>query len=79
MVLLWCVTQRVLISGFSMVEHDFALQSIFRVNATLNGIPENLKLKAIGWSKYNKLSIVSQKNGGPAFRITAPVTITFAQ
>jgi sensor domain CHASE-containing protein/HPt (histidine-containing phosphotransfer) domain-containing protein len=53
MVLLWGVTQRVLISGFNKVEHDFALQSIVRVNATLNEITENLELKAIDWSKWD--------------------------
>jgi sensor domain CHASE-containing protein/HPt (histidine-containing phosphotransfer) domain-containing protein/two-component sensor histidine kinase len=53
MVLLWGVTQRVLISGFNKVEQEFALQSISRVNATLNEMTENLELKAIDWSKWD--------------------------
>lgn len=53
MVLLWGVTQRVLIRGFNKVEYNFALQSIFRIQATLDEITENLKLKALDWSRWD--------------------------
>ncbi len=53
MVLLWGVTQRILIRGFNKVEYDLTLQNIFRIQATLNEITENLKLKALDWSRWD--------------------------
>ncbi len=53
MALLWGVTQQVLIRGFNKVEYNFALQSISRVQATLYEISENVKLKALDWSRWD--------------------------
>lgn len=63
MVLLWGVTQRVLISGFNKVEQDFALQSIYRIEATLDEITANLELKAIDWSRWdNTYSFINTRD-----------------
>jgi sensor domain CHASE-containing protein/signal transduction histidine kinase len=50
---LWIVTQTVLMSGFAKVEKDDTIRNAERVRDAVNGMIENIAVKASDWAKWD--------------------------
>lgn len=50
---LWIVTQTVLMSGFAKVEKDDTIRNVERVRDAINGMVENIAIKAADWAKWD--------------------------